>query len=284
MKNLLFYLFIALLSMSACNEVQKKEPVMQKEMELAIVDDPDDLPCMNKVSIYPQTAWIWGNSWVSAYNFIYSSNKYPYEESPGLHFEKDLLSQLENSNDDANGVLLYYILEEATGTIPSLAMVNTVNCVPQVSREDSVLVSWYQPKPSANKPNPTHNEFISDSLFSEYQLIWHKVDSSAGQRREGNLPREGYIPVDAYNYSWKTLNSLSTEHGILLKYGARTIDSSENKDFESIINYTKSGNVVACNVLLGWVPGQTFEDAIQRLADNPGEGLDFAKPCPTYCN
>jgi hypothetical protein len=66
---------------------------------------------------------------------------------------------------------------------------------------------------------------------------------------------------------------------VRVKYGVRTIDVSENLEYGNE-STAVTGNIVACNVLIGWIKGESFEEA---LRDVQLEDLDFAKPCPEYC-
>lgn len=280
MKTSIILLAAVLCLSLSCKEAQKEVGKEKDKIEVEKGEVLDDCIKVDK-RIYPQTTWIWAESWVSAFNHIYTDT---ISSSPELYFDKESLTQLKSN--DATGVRLYYILRNESDKIPSLAMVNIVNCKDKICDEKCVLVSWVNPetgtwvKPDLPLlPNPA---FISYSDFNEYKKNWEIAD----------VKKDGYIQVTAYNYSWNTINTLSSVekgmNGIRVKYGARTIELSEEKEYGVVEKDTVegklpiTGNIVACNVLLGWnSETKSFKEALIALAED--EGLDFAKPCPQYC-
>jgi hypothetical protein len=281
MKNSIFYLIIVALIFTSCKEAHDETHKKEKVEQVKAAVDPTNISCITiDKRVYPQTAWIWAESWVSAYNHLYPNDT--VSVAPEVYFERSKLLELKmKSKMEATGVRIYYILRKVTDKIPSLAIVNTLSC-DNIQGEDpkkdkSVLVHWVVDAP-LNTPNP---EFVTYKSFEDYQNNWKTADQ----------PRTGYVSVNAYNYAWETIENLYKDEamlGIRVKYGVRTLELSEEKEYGVEINPERgelpiTGNIVACNVVMGWDNNSlTFEDALRALDGDP-EGLDFAKPCPHFC-
>jgi hypothetical protein len=265
MKNSIIYLLVLMLCIVSCKE-QPKETIIETAKDELISKTRsviDRTNCFASQQIYPQTAWVWSQTWVSAYNYLNPSFP-PTSSSPELFFKGKDLSDFKAEN--ATGVLLYYILFNDRETIPSLAMINTSGCEIIKCNGKCVLISRYDP----GKLFSDEDNYITYKAFEKYQKIW--VDSD----KEG----DAYALVKGYNYTWVKLKKLSeTGAGIRVKYGARTIEASEEEEY-GIENSAITGNIIACNVLIGWVREESFEDALRASSH---EDLDFAKPCPEYC-
>ncbi len=287
MKNSIFYLIIVALIFTSCKEVQDradKEETVDTEQARTVKETESDTSCFSSEGVYPETVWIWSKSWIEYYNSI---NHTEETTSPDFYFSDENLNTLQSYNDRAAGVLIYYIFKEPATEenekkkIPSLAIINTINCVPvkdcNAVDKKCVLVKW----------RDGEEHFITIDSLNNYKKYWKEND----KKREEIMP--GYLSVLGYNYSWNTINSISNPYGGLrIKYGVRTLGPGEILNYippSEVIPIDKIGNAVFCNVLVGWEKTdkdinreKSFRDAINNLVVD-SEELDFAKPCPAYC-
>lgn len=267
MKNSFFYYLILLLISASCKQPNEQQKLV--DTETATVDDnesEDPKRCIASDKIYAGTAWIWSQSWVSYFKATRAN--YTDTTSPVIFFSKEQLNALKSIDTMANGARLYYILKDETDSIPSLAMVNTFNCSEKVISNvaKSVLVSWYK----------GNQEFVTNSEFQNYTTYWGDYCKSIAKKNPA------FTKVWAYNYAWNTLDNLSKEEDLAVKYGLKTLEPSDRDDYD-IKDLNITGNVVICNILVGRssIP-LTFAN-LKRLGGGEGE-LDFAKPCPIYCD
>ncbi len=276
MKNLFFYLFIVALIFTSCKEGHDradKEETADTEQAKTAKETDSDSSCFSSENVYPSTAWIWSQSWATYANYENEKENPSFITltSPELIFKSGMLNKLKSKNKNANGVLLYYLLRDDDSD-PSLAMVTLVDC--QKVEKGDVLVKWYKGE----------EEFIPYDSLHQYKTNW----DNANKKRMESI--KGYVPVKAYNYSWKTLdelyNSNDPKSGIRVKYGVRTLGPGE------IVNFTPknkpiemvTGNIVVCNILTSWEEDSdiAFNEVIKNLSDTSQE-LDFALPCPEFC-
>lgn len=285
MKNSTFYLIIVALIFTSCkegqNEADKEKQPVKEIVEKVVQKKKLDTACFSSHNIYPATAWMWSEGYVS---YQKQKSRIPGAiiptdtiTSPVLLFATANLTTLKSQIDISagvrgnEGVLLYYIMADTTDTAPSLAMVNTVNCrlvnTIETKCTDCVLVSW-----SKGNGNHPKQELVSSGMLAKYKLNWQKYMDNI------QVHEPGFTEVNGYNYSWKTLETVSFgEKEIAIKYGLRTLEPSDATSFK-VKDTTKTGSVILSNVLVGGskIP-LTFE---KLLAINE---LDFALPCPEFC-
>ncbi|MDC8002454.1 hypothetical protein POV27_00190 [Aureisphaera galaxeae] len=260
MKHSILYLLALVLLGMSCKQGQKQETTSTSEK--TIFQDPPTpptpLPCVSNYQIYDETAYLWIESWATYNNSLSENNNYTIETVPNISFSADSLKSLQDHDLEANGVLLFYIKNNVSDPIPSLAMVNTKDCVPQPNdceNGNCILASWYE----------GDQEFISEEKFNEYQRNWCKSADATVV----------FTPVYAFNYSWDAINDHLADgngEGIDIKYGLRTIGPSDTAEFTEEASDTITGSVVYSNIIYG--QGQNFNNI---------RAFDFAMPCPTYC-
>lgn len=261
---------MALMIATSCNNQANEQNDDQRIADLCKDRDPGCKTCCYESDsrISKEAAWLWMQSWEvaqKAMDTTYTANK-----SPEFHFSLDSIRLIMPTIKDNTGVLLYYILKDESVKIPSLAMVFTENCAPQLEDcgEKCALVSWY----SENKET-TEQSFISNDNLQKYISNWKKYLDSV----------ESYVrvQVDGYNYSSKLIELLSEDKkGITVKYGVRTLGPGEICEFEAVLDpFEPDIQPVLCNILIGWVDGVFGIRKFDEL-----EEYDFARPCPTYCN
>ena len=235
---------------------QPSENKVQNAASHSVVTNADTLAeCFSSSQIYNETAFLWQASWVTYYNQFRNGN---YLNSPQINFEENLLNQMNAqvlSEADA-GVMIWYVMLSENDSIPSLAVQNTISCIPDTN---SIII--------LAPGNGSANSTISHDDLRTYRTNWR-------QSSENNL--DVFTPIYGYNYSWTSLRTLldgnSQADGIFINYGLRTIGPEET--YYGTSPFTdKTGSVVYCNVLYN--------------SDEEGNPLafllDFAMPCPTYC-
>ena len=286
MKNSIYCLLISMVIFTSCKDGHDgadKEGQPVKDLVEKVVQEKDqDTACFSSYDIYPATAWVWSESYVS---YEKEKSKKPGAiksndtiTSPVVLFAIEKLVTLRLQIDipagveAKEGVLLYYIMATTTDSAPSLAMVNTVNCrlanTEDANCSDCTLVSW-----SKGNGNYPKQEFISSDKLKEYKSNWQKFMDGI------QVDDPGFTEVNGYNYSWETLDIFKDEKAIAIKYGLRTLEPSDSQVFR-IKDTTMTGSVVLANVLVG--KSDINEDnTFANLADL--KDLDFALPCPDFC-
>lgn len=255
MKTSLSYCLLIMITISACNNSESQKERESSSLNLAATSEAiaSDTCTDSGYQLYLQTALMWQESWRSIYNK-------DENETGKLGFSMLNVDSLKNMVPTPDAIRLYYCLI-SSDSIPSLAMVNLLNCTDQydVSRK-SVLIS-----------DPVKGQYFEypDSLV-EYASRWKTYSD--------NQELKVHSPVYAYNYSWEELAKtidFGTATELFVTFGLRTLSAEEYNEF----HYTEAsknqimGSIVYCNVIYGEDP----DNSTQQL-------FNFARPCPIYCN
>ena len=271
MKYLLSFGVIALMiAATSCKDQTKDETKAAEGAEITSAEETPPtkmIDCFSSYQIYPETAYLWEQSWI---NFYRQYEKYQDTLPLKIRFNEAILTRMYNQLKDSDttkikGVLLYYVMTTNDQYFPSLVMVNTLNCAPVWDAESFEMVS------------PTSvNSSIDLAQFNTYKQFWEDWM---------NDNNHIYTNVSGYNYAWNELWSIvdsgNPESGMFVTYGIRTLEPGDNHDF-GIKDSSMTGSVVYCNILHKMIP--SYIDTYSGVSDGEMELLDFALPCPIYCD
>lgn len=284
MKNSIFYyLVLSLIVISCKQESDNKTKVSTETVTIEAEGSEGDTSgfdgtnCFSSNRIYGETAYMWQAGWVSYYNEYFPESE-PRPNSPEIKFGS---KKMQNLYDEAKqygvpanemGVIITYIMEDdQPDSFPYLAIQSIVNC----TVVEGGLIYYKSPTEL---------------------LDYGPADLNGLKQNWLNFLDPNYVfsVAEAYMYSWEALvtDGDARESGIAVNYGLRTLGLGEEEDFPSYdaaMENTEGtteenvdgivGSVVYCNVL--YFQG----DESDASADGSGIALlDFARPCPAYCN
>ena len=267
-KSVLFTVLIVLL-ITSCgkSKMQTNDQTDLTTRETAYAADSSNFCLDLDDVIYPETAMLWINSWLIEHPGYNESGD---QELPLIYFSNSELQQLKSidSTSTPNGISMYYILQDASDEVPSLALVNIEKCeIKECQSQDCILMYDLEAQKSS---------FISDDTFQTYSGLWkEKAD-----KKEAANP--AYVAVYAYNYSWAKITEAANTggEGIWVQYGLRTLGPLDQGLYEiGAQESNATGNIVYCNIVYEIQP----EVSRENLDLSEQESFDFAKPCPKFC-
>lgn len=234
--------------------MENSEPVViQPSVNKAEIKDTPVTCNPQSYQVYKKTAEMWVQSWNWDHNY---PDSYPGRT---YSFSAENLETLKGLSNEENGLRIYYILENASDTIPSLAIVNIATCSNlDLIEENEACV------------------LIADEDGGHFSTPVEVCPQTSRWRAYADSKKPIYTPVYAYNYNWSLVENLqgivsNPQDELKVTLGLRTVGPTDTS-FQ-INSLTHKGSIGYVNIL----------HATTLLA-NAEHNFDFTMPCPQYCD